>query len=101
MSKQFASFAEFYPTYLAAHSKTGNRRLHFIGSLCVLGLLVTAIATGNWWWLLAGPVVGYGFAWTGHFGIEGNKPASFGHPLYSLLGDWVMFKDILTGKIRF
>jgi hypothetical protein len=48
-------------------------------------------------WLI--PVVGYGFAWVGHFFYEKNRPATFRHPLYSLLGDWVMFKDILIGKV--
>ena len=47
------------------------------------------------------PVAGYGFAWVGHFVFEKNRPATFQYPLYSLLGDWVMFKDMLTGKIRF
>jgi hypothetical protein len=35
----------------------------------------------------------------GHFFYEKNRPATFRHPLYSLLGDWVMFKDILVGKV--
>jgi len=67
----------------------------------VLLVLFTALTTGNcaWLWLL--PVIGYGFAWVGHFVFEKNRPATFKYPLYSLMGDWVMFKDILTGKIRF
>jgi hypothetical protein len=44
-------------------------------------------------------VVGYGLAWVGHFFIEKNRPATFKHPLYSLLGDFVMFKDILVRRI--
>ena len=54
-----------------------------------------------WWWLLAMPVAGYGFAWVGHFIFEKNRPATFQYPLYSFLGDWVMLKDMLTGRIRF
>ena len=46
------------------------------------------------------PVIGYGFAWLGHFLFEKNKPATFTYPLYSLMGDWVMFKDMLTGRIK-
>jgi len=49
-------------------------------------------------WLL--PVIGYGFAWVGHFFFEKNRPATFKHPFYSLLGDWVMFKDMLIGRIK-
>jgi len=46
------------------------------------------------------PVIGYGFAWVGHFGFEHNKPATFQYPFYSLMGDWVMLKDFLTGNIE-
>jgi len=47
------------------------------------------------------PVAGYGFAWLGHFGFEHNKPATFEYPLYSLMGDWVMYWQVITGKIPF
>ena len=99
---RFASFSEFYPFYLSEHSDQTCRRLHFVGSSLVLGLLM-AVLIGALppIWLLALPVVGYGFAWVGHFFFEHNQPATFKHPLYSLLGDWVMYRDMLTGKIRF
>jgi hypothetical protein len=50
---------------------------------------------------LYGLLCGYGCAWIGHFGFEKNKPASFKRPLYSFMGDWVMYKDMWTGKIKF
>ena len=50
---------------------------------------------------LAGLVAAYAFAWVGHFFFEKNRPATFTHPLYSFMGDWVMWRDILAGKIRF
>jgi hypothetical protein len=95
----FDSFAAFYPYYLAEHSDPTCRRLHFVGSSIVVAILCYALATQNWWSLLLMPVAGYGFAWVGHFFFEHNKPATFKHPWYSLMGDWVMFKDILTGKV--
>jgi len=68
-----------------------------------LGLLAVlhAFSTLNFWWLLAGLAAGYAFAWVGHFFFEKNRPATFTHPLYSFLGDWVMWKDMITGRIRF
>jgi hypothetical protein len=44
---------------------------------------------------------GYGCAWIGHFGFEKNKPASFKRPLYSFMGDWVMYRDMWRGRVSF
>jgi len=96
-----ASFREFYPFYLAEHSNRTSRRLHFVGTSLVLGFLVAAIVTLNPWWLLGMPLAGYGFAWIGHFFFEHNRPATFKHPFFSLMGDWVMYRDILIGRIPF
>lgn len=57
--------------------------------------------TAQWKYLLLTPFIGYGFAWVGHYFFEKNKPATFLYPWYSFLGDWVMFKDIIIGKIKF
>jgi hypothetical protein len=99
--KRFTSFAEFYPYYLQEHSNATCRRLHYVGSLLILGVLGYALGTQQWLWLLAIPVLGYGFAWIGHFVFEKNRPATFDYPLYSLMGDWVMLKDAFTGRIKF
>ena len=96
---QFRSFAEFYPYYLGEHSNPTCRRLHFVGTSLVIALLAYTIGSGKWLLLLALPVFGYGFAWVGHFFFEKNRPATFTHPLYSLIGDFVMCRDILLGKI--
>ncbi|AXK71094.1 DUF962 domain-containing protein [Lysobacter sp. TY2-98] len=98
--RRFASFREFYPFYLTEHANAVSRRLHFIGSLGVLLFVVTAIVTRDARWFIGAPLCGYGFAWVGHFMFEKNRPATFKHPLYSLMGDWVMFKDILTGRVK-
>ena len=102
VSREFASFREFYPYYLGEHADRACRRLHFVGStivLAVLALVATTVVSP--WWLFSIPLIGYGFAWVGHFFFEHNKPATFSHPFYSLAGDWVMYGQILTGKIRF
>ena len=100
MPQAFTSFREFYPYYLSEHSDRNCRRLHFVGSWLVLGCVALAIVLANPWWLLGMPVIGYGFAWIGHFFFEHNRPATFKNPFYSLAGDWVMFKDILVGKVK-
>jgi hypothetical protein len=99
-STEYRSFSEFYPFYLSQHANPVCRRLHFVGSLLVLAILAAVIVTGYSLWLLALPVAGYGFAWVGHFGFEKNKPATFAYPIYSLMGDWVMFAQMLSGKVK-
>jgi hypothetical protein len=100
-AKKFDTFEAFYPFYLSEHSDRMTRRLHFAGSALALVCLVMLIWTMNPWWLLAGILCGYGFAWIGHFVFEKKQPASFKQPLFSFMGDWKMFWQILTGKIPF
>ncbi|MBQ4814326.1 hypothetical protein A7985_18065 [Pseudoalteromonas luteoviolacea] len=99
MKKEFKSFEEFYPFYLEEHSNRLCRRMHFIGSSLVLMVLLASLMTQFWWLLTLLPLLGYGFAWLGHFIYERNKPATFTYPFYSLVADWVMYKDIITRKL--
>ena len=97
---RFASFREFYPFYLGEHSHPVSRALHAVGTAAAVLVLVLAL-----WWrrpllLLAVPLCGYGFAWIGHFFFEKNRPATFRHPFYSLLGDLRLVGDLLTGRRR-
>lgn len=101
MQREFSSFTEFYPAYLSEHSNRTCRELHFIGSTLALFCLGALVLTANLWWLLAALVCGYGFAWIGHFFFEKNQPATFRHPLYSFMGDWVMYWQMLTGQASF
>ena len=96
---QFKSFAAFYPFYLREHQQPLCRALHYIGSSLVLLVLAVIALTEQWEWSWLLLLVGYGFAWTGHFFVEHNRPATFKYPFYSLMADWVMFKDFLTGQL--
>ena len=100
-TKQFNSFAEFYPYYLKEHGNSTCRRLHFIGTTLVIGLLAYVLGKGALGLLIAVPIAGSGFAWVGHFFFEKNRPATFQHPFYSLLGDFVMYRDMILGKVPF
>lgn len=93
------TFVEFYPLYLAEHRQPRNRRLHFIGSTLALVCLFFLLFTGDLWWLPAAVVCGYAFAWVGHFFVERNRPATFKRPLFSLMGDWVMWWQMLTRRL--
>ncbi len=101
MPEPYRSFREFYPFYLSEHRDRTCRRLHVVGSALVLACVVLALLLQNAWWLGGAIIAGYGFAWVGHLFFEHNRPATFSHPIYSLIGDWAMFRDVLTGKIPF
>lgn len=93
------TFAEFWPYYVRAHSQPRTRVLHAIGSILALGMIVLGIAV-NAWYFLGAPLIGYAFAWYAHFFVEHNKPATFGHPFYSLAADYVMLWKIVTGRMN-
>ena len=95
---EYKTFEEFYPYYLAEHSKTGTRITHFIGTTAFFVLVITSVVFGPFWYFLLGIIAAYGWAWVGHFFIEKNKPATFQYPLFSLRGDFKMYFEILTGK---
>ena len=78
-----------------------TRILHFIGTFLVFIVLAWTVVTRTWWGLVLIPLVGYGFAWVGHFFFEKNKPATFEYPGYSLASDFIMFWDLLRGKEKF
>jgi hypothetical protein len=95
----FTSLADFYPYYLSEHRNATSRTLHFIGTSLVIALLLYAIFTMRFSLLWFVPLLGYGFAWVGHFFFEKNKPATFKYPFFSLASDFILFKDMLTGQL--
>ncbi|HSP15430.1 MAG TPA: DUF962 domain-containing protein [Thermoanaerobaculia bacterium] len=97
-TKNLRSFEEFWPYYVRAHSKPRTRLLHAAGSVLAVVLFGAAFAV-NLWLLVAVPVVGYAFAWYGHFFVERNKPATFGHPFYSLFADYRMLFLMMAGRM--
>ena len=95
---EIRTFAEFWPHYVRAHAKERTRILHATGSILAVVMLGLAFAV-SLWWLVAVPVVGYGFAWSAHFFVEHNKPATFGHPFFSLAADYRMLFLMMAGRM--
>jgi hypothetical protein len=100
MEARYQSFREFYPFYLTEHVNPVSRRLHVVGTGLVILMLIAAIVTRNGWLLLAAPLTGYGFAWVGHYLFEKNRPATFRYPLWSLMGDFRLFFETVSGRRR-
>lgn len=94
----FRSMEEFWLFYMNQHSKPATRRWHFVGTLCSIICLIYSMLF-NWWFVILVPLLGYGLAWYSHFFVEGNVPATFGHPFWSLLCDFKMFGLMLTGQM--
>jgi hypothetical protein len=94
------TFKEYYEYYLTLHQNKWNRRLHVIGQLATILFTCTVLLNKAWLLLVLVPFVVYPFAWSGHFFFEKNKPAAWSNPLWAKACDWVMLKDILTGKME-
>ena len=99
MADRKATYEEFWPFYLQEHAKPETRVFHYVGTALVIGIALFAIATQRWIWLAAMPVAGYFFAWVSHAFVERNKPATFTHPLWSLVSDFRMFFLWLSGRL--
>ncbi|MFE1246124.1 Mpo1-like protein [Fictibacillus sp. NPDC058756] len=95
---EFKNYEEFWPFYLSQHSKPSTRAWHFVGTSFVFIFIILAVWKSLLFLLLA-PVVAYGIAWFSHFFVEGNKPATFGHPFWSLIADFRMYRMILFGQL--
>jgi hypothetical protein len=94
------NFSDFWPYYVLAHRQPATRIFHSIGTLTGWALLVAAILYRNWWLILAAVVLPYALAWFSHFFVEHNRPATFGHPLWSWLADQKMVAMVLGGKMN-
>jgi hypothetical protein len=100
MPDRAPNFRSFWPHYLRAHSDPNCRRLHYLSSTGALAALALSVALADPAWIVAGIAFGYGMAWIGHFFIERNRPATFGNPVYSLLGDYRMYFLWLSGRLQ-
>ncbi len=99
MSERIPTYAEFWPFYLREHSRATTRWLHLVGTSVGMAIAVYAIALGRPLLVLGFPVVAYGLAWIGHFGIEKNRPATFKYPLWSLISDYRMLGLMVVGQL--
>ena len=95
------TFHEYYEYYLTLHQNKWTRRLHALGQLATIAFVVFVISSQLWPLLILTPFIVYPFAWSGHFFFEKNKPAAFSRPLWAKACDWVMLKDMITGKLEF
>ena len=90
----------YYNYYLTLHENPKCRLLHFIGQLITFIFCIMIIYYLRYVFLLSAPFITYPFAWSGHYFSEKNKPAAFTNPLYAKISDWIMFKDVLLGRIK-
>jgi hypothetical protein len=100
MTAEIRSYIAFWPHYLKAHRHPRSRALHYLGTFSALLLLLFAALERDWHLLAAAPAAGYACAWIGHAVFEHNRPATFGHPLWSLYSDFRMFALWLAGRLQ-
>ncbi len=78
MSQQtFDTYEEFWPYYVAMHSRAATRWVHLTGTLTGLALTAYGLARGRKRYLAALPLIGYGTAWPVQrkYRIKGNAEA--------------------------
>jgi hypothetical protein len=97
--ERIACYHDFWLRYLRDHAKPQTRALHYVGTALALLSLVAGLISWDPWWIVGVVVGGYGPAWLGHFFVEGNRPATFRHPTWSLVSDFRMFGAWLSGRL--
>jgi hypothetical protein len=95
-----ASFEEFWPHYLEAHSSHKTRSSHVFGTLLGFGIAAICLGYVKPLWALSAIGIAYGIAWISHFVFEKNMPATFSNPWWSLRGDMRMVQLALTGGLE-
>jgi hypothetical protein len=100
MAERITSYAAFWPHYLRAHRDPRTRIAHYLGTALGLILVLIAASDGDWRLLIAAPLAGYGSAWFAHVAFEGNRPATFGHPLWSFYSDFRMLALWARGRLE-
>lgn len=98
MAETITRYRDFWPFYLREHGKPATRAIHYAGTTLSLFAFAAGLVWSGWWFL-AMPIAGYGFAWTAHFAVEHNRPATFRYPLWSLLSDYRMFFLWIGGRM--
>jgi hypothetical protein len=61
--REFGSFEEFWPYYVAMHSKAATRWVHLTGTLTGLAVSAYGLARRRMRYAAALPLIGYGTAW--------------------------------------
>lgn len=97
--RRYETFDEFWPFYARQHSKRTTRTMHFVGTTAAMACIAGGLLTKRRWLLALAPLAGYGPAWVSHFFVEGNRPATFTYPAWSLRADIVMWWKTLAGTM--
>ena len=101
MDDRIKTFSEFYDFYLSQHQKMWTRILHFLGTLLLIAVLIYVVQSGKERFLWYVPIFGLGFSALSHYIFEKNKPTTFKYPIFTLMADFKLFFDLITGKEKF
>ena len=96
--KRIETYREFWPFYLSEHSLRATKLWHLTGTSLGLLLSIYLMVRGKWLWLPITALPGYAFAWTSHFFVQKNRPATFTYPLWSLISDYRLAYRVICGK---
>jgi len=98
--ERLRSYDAFWRFYLKEHSSRWTRRLHVLGTIGGIAVVVAGVLCGSGVMIAGGVILAYGLAWIAHFFIEHNRPATFRYPLWSLRADFHMVALALTARLE-
>ena len=80
-----------------AIQKRLRSQVHFLGIVIAVADLIAGIVTLDPMIAILGTVLGYIFAWSGHFLVELNRLSMLAHPVWSFQCDVRIFRLRLSG----
>ena len=101
MEAKKINFAEFYKFYLKEHQKMWTRIFHFVGTGIIILVIGYVLFSGKERFLWYVPILGFGLAWFSHAVFDKKFPQTYKHPFWSIISDFKMFFELLTGKLKF
>lgn len=94
-----ASFEEFWPHYVALHTRPETHALHAVATLACAALLGAALVLRQPLLALAAPLADYAVAQISHRLFEANRTTPWKNPLWHSRAELRMLRLVLTGRM--
>jgi hypothetical protein len=94
------TFEQFWPHYVAMHTRRETHLLHAAGTLACMASLTAAAWTRQPALVLLGPLLDYALAQASHRIFERNRTTPWAHHAWHTRAELRMLWLVLTGRMR-